>query len=91
MDGFKTRSPFESQVDLQASYRLQLGTRQLTLLADIFNLFNQKRILSYDTWTQVEGPADNPDFGKPVSQIPSAYGPQFQAPIHVRIGARFSF
>ena len=41
-----TRTPFESQVDLQASYALKMaGTRRLTLLADVFNLFNQQRVM----------------------------------------------
>src|SRR4030095_10683274 len=49
VDGFKSRSPFESQVDLHASYVLKMGgARRLTLLADAFNLFNQRRITGYD-------------------------------------------
>ncbi len=39
IDGFKERTPFEYQLDLQASYVLRFGGRQLTLLADAFNLF----------------------------------------------------
>ena len=51
-----TRSPFESQVDLQASYAFRLGgARQLTLVADIFNLFNERRIIDYDQWTELNG------------------------------------
>jgi Carboxypeptidase regulatory-like domain/TonB-dependent Receptor Plug Domain len=90
IDGFKTRTPFESQVDIQVSYQLRLGSnRNLTLLADIFNLFNERRTLDYDTWTELEFGEPNPDFGKPVSRI--VPGPQFQTPIQVRLGARFSF
>ena len=44
IDGFMTRSPFESQVDFQASYVGEDGRhRRLTFLADIFNLFNEQR------------------------------------------------
>ena len=54
IDGFKTRTPFESQVDLQASYNLKVaGARNLTLIADVFNVFNERRTLDYDTWTEL--------------------------------------
>jgi hypothetical protein len=78
---------------VQASYVVKLvGARSVTLLADIFNVFNQRRTLDYDTWTSLSfGGGPNPDFGKPISQIPGAFGPQFQTPIQVRVGARFSF
>ena len=53
VDGFKTRTPFQSQFDLQAAYNLKLGGRnRITLMADIFNLFNQQTILDYDNWTR---------------------------------------
>ncbi len=90
IDGFRTRTPFESQLDIQASYKLKLaGTRNLTLIADVFNVFNERRTLDYDSWTESEFGVPNPDFGKPVSRVIS--GPQFQTPFQVRIGARFSF
>lgn len=89
-DGFRRRSPFESQVDLQASYILKLGgNRNITLLADMFNLFNERRIQDYDTWTELTFGVPNPDFGKPISQNVS--GPQFQTPFQMRLAARFSF
>jgi hypothetical protein len=92
VDGFMTRSPFESQLDLQASYVLRLGTnRRLTFLADIFNLFNEQRVTSYDQNTQLTYPNPNPDFGKPVSTIFSGTPPQFQAPRNVRLGVRYEF
>lgn len=91
IEGFRKRTPFERQVDVQLSYVLKAGGGNLTLVADVFNLFNEQRTLDYDTWTHVPGPASNPDFGKPVSQIPTAFGPQFQPPIQIRIGARVAF
>jgi hypothetical protein len=91
IDGFRTRTPFESQVDLQASYALRVGARAITVVADVFNLFSQQRVLDYDTWTQLSSLDPNPDFGKPVSQVPTVVGPQFQAPIQARVGIRFSF
>jgi hypothetical protein len=92
IDGFKKRTPFESQVDLQASYALRMaGERRVTLLTDVFNVFNERRVLNYNQNTQLDnGPAD-PDFGKPISTIFAGNPPQFQAPFNMRVGVRFEF
>lgn len=91
IDGFKERTPFESQVDLQASYSLNLGgVRRLTLIADVFNLFNRRTTLDYDSWTELNFGTPNPDFGAPISQNLFSE-PQFQQPFALRLGARFSF
>jgi len=90
VDGMRTRSPFESQVDVHAAYERKVGGRyRLTLLAEIFNLFNERRALGYDAWTERPFGISNPDFGKPVSQLSAS--PLFQPPIAVRLGARFAF
>ena len=92
IDGFMTRTPFESQVDLQASYVLRLsGPRKLTFLGEVFNLFNERRVLGYDQNTQLTYPNVNPDFGAPVSTNFSGTPPQFQSPFNVRLGIRFEF
>jgi len=92
IDGITTRTPFESQVDLQVSYNLPVaGTRKVTLIADVFNVFNERRTLDYDTWTELQFRIPNPDFGAPVSRVSTNASPQFQTPLQVRIGARFSF
>jgi len=92
IDGFKTRTPFQSTVDLQAAYVLKLGgARNVTLLADVFNLFDTQTTLMYDQWTQLTGPITNPDFGAPITHVLSGAPPQFQAPRQVRLGARFTF
>ena len=92
IDGFMTRSPFESQIDFQASYVVPMGAnKRLTFLADIFNLFNQTRVTSYDQNTQLTYPNVNPDFGKPVNSLLSGTPPQFQAPRNIRLGVRFEF
>ena len=92
IDGFRTRTPFESQVDLQASYNLKVGgTRNLTLIADVFNVLNQRRTLDYDTWRELAFRVPNPDFGAPVSRVSTNALPRFQTPLQVRIGARLSF
>jgi hypothetical protein len=95
IDGFMTRTPFESQVDLQASYSLKVGgARALTFVADIFNLFNQKRITGYDQNFQILNTTNgqtNPDYGKPVNTLLGGTPAQFQAPIAARVGVKFSF
>jgi len=92
IDGFKSRTPFQSEVSVQASYKLNVGGgRNLTLLADVFNLFDTQTVLMYDQWTQLTGPAPNPDFGAPITQVLAGAPPQFQTPRQVRLGARFSF
>jgi outer membrane receptor protein involved in Fe transport len=91
VDGFKTRTPFQHQIDFQAGYDFKLGgDRRVTLLADIFNLFDQQIVQNYDTWTSLTfGGGPNPNFGQQTSQILA--GPQIQAPRQIRLGARFSF
>jgi outer membrane receptor protein involved in Fe transport len=92
VDGFKTRTPFESQIDLHASYALPMGgTRKLTFLADVFNLFNQRRTIGYDISTELTPQTPNPDFGKPVNTLELGTPPQFQAPFNLRAGIRFEF
>jgi hypothetical protein len=92
VDGLMTRSPFESQLDLQAAYVVNLGgNKKVTFLADIFNLFNERRITSYDQNIQLSYPNPNPDYGKPVNSLLSGTPPQFQAPRNIRVGARFEF
>jgi outer membrane receptor protein involved in Fe transport len=91
IDGFRTRTPVEHQMDLQASYGFDVAdARRVTLFADVFNVFNQTRTLDYDNWTELSLGVPNPDFGKPVSQNFSG-APQFQRPFGMRLGARFEF
>ena len=93
VDGFKTRTPVQSQVDFQAAYHLKLGGRnRLALMADIFNLFNQQTNLDYDNWTSLNfGDPANPNFGLQSSSLFAGNPPQFQTPRQIRFGVRFEF
>jgi hypothetical protein len=93
VDGFKTRTPIQSQVDFQGAYHLKLGGRnRIALMADIFNLFNQQTTLDYDNWTAVTfGAPVNANFGLPVSSLFAGNPAQFQTPRQIRFGARFEF
>ena len=91
VDGMKTRTPVESQLDFQASYALRIGgRRQVTLVADLFNVFNTKTVLEYNDFADLGfGAGPNPDYGTPTSG--NVAGPQFQTPFQLRIGAKVSF
>jgi hypothetical protein len=90
IDGFKKRTPMEAQVDLQASYAMNLGgNRRLTLLADAFNLFNIRRALDYNAATEISFDVPNPDFGTVTSQ--NIAGQMYQNPFALRLGARFGW
>jgi hypothetical protein len=93
VDGFMKRTPFTTQLDVQLAYQLPLGSaRHLSLVADVFNLFDQQTVQSYDMWSSLTfsgGP--NPNYGYPTSSVLNVAGPQRQAPRQVRLGARFTF
>jgi hypothetical protein len=91
VDGFKTRTPFQTSTDVQASYIVRLGgERNVTLMADIFNLFNQQIVLDYDNFFDLStGAPQNPNYGTRTSE--NVAGPQYQTPRQVRFGVRFAF
>ena len=90
VDGFKKRTPAEWQLDVQASYSLNLaGNRRLTLLADAFNIFNLRRPFDYNAAYEEEFQSLNPDFGTVTSD--NVAGQMYQTPFQLRFGARFGF
>jgi hypothetical protein len=92
IDGFLTRTPFESQLDLQAAWSARVGgKKKLTFTADIFNLFNERLVTGYDQNTQLNSSTPNLDFGKPVNSLLSGTPPQYQAPFNARVGVKFEF
>jgi len=93
IDGFKTRTPFQSQLDFQVAYNWKItGTQKVSLMADVFNLFNQQIVLDYDNWTSITyGAGPNPNFGLRTSSLFAGNPPQFQTPRQVRFGIRYEF
>jgi hypothetical protein len=81
-DGFRTRTPVTTEVDLHGDYGFRLGGTRLVVLADVFNLFNQRPVLEYDDYTESTFSVLNPDFGQRIA---------FQNPITFRFGARYEF
>ncbi len=93
VDGFKTRTPVQSLLDFQAAYRFAIGgTQHVSLMADVFNLFNQQTVLDYDNYVDLSfGAPPNPDFGTPTSHLYSGAPPQYQTPRQIRFGVRVEF
>ncbi len=93
VDGFKTRSPFESSVNAHVDWGVRVGgpRRRIVLLADVFNLFNQQRTTGYDSYVETSFGAPNPNFGQRVSAVLGGAPPLIQTPREIRIGARFEF
>jgi hypothetical protein len=81
--GFKKRTPVESEFDLHADYNWRLfGARGVTLLADVFNLTGRQGVRDYDDFTESTFGAENPDFGRILA---------YQTPRTVRFGVRVQF
>jgi TonB dependent receptor/TonB-dependent Receptor Plug Domain len=88
VDGFLTRTPTQYDTSVHADYRLPLGRNEhLSLLADVFNLFNRQIPLDYDPNTETTFKVLNPDFGQPSRFNQS----QLETPRQIRIGLRFQF
>lgn len=91
VDGFLTRTKFEYVLDLHADYTIKLAHEQrLVLLADAFNLFNRQAATNYDTYIDQGFRTTNPNYGYPTNGGGSlATG--YQAPLRIRLGARFEW
>jgi hypothetical protein len=90
VDGFRKRTPAEFTLDLHADYGVNAGPRRLLLIADVFNVFNRRVALDYDNWYERTLGAINPNFGYPINGGAGST-PSFQAPLSVRLGARFDW
>ncbi len=89
VDGFKKRSPFETQLDLHADYTVKFGNQRVVLLADVFNVFNRQEPTDYDNWDETSFGVPNPDFGQPTAG--GSVFTAFQAPRQLRVGLRFEW
>ncbi len=90
VDGFRTRTPFLSDVSVHADWTMGAGARRkLTLIGDVFNLLNLQTVLDYDNFTETTFGSPNPNFGLATSRVVA--GPQYQTPVQVRLGLRYTF
>jgi hypothetical protein len=92
VDGFKTRTPFQSLTSAHVDYSLRFGgARRVVLLADVFNVFDQKTVLDYDNFVESTFGSPNPNFGQPSTSVLVGNPPQIQTPRQFRLGARIEF
>jgi hypothetical protein len=83
VDGFRERTPWTNSFDLHVDYRLRLfGDRGVSLIADVFNVFDTQEVIDYDNYTESSFQVPNPDFGRVI---------EYQLPRQLRIGARFDW
>ncbi|HEV2764982.1 MAG TPA: hypothetical protein VGV38_18510, partial [Pyrinomonadaceae bacterium] len=77
------RTPFFFRTDLHGDYRWQLTEdTRLVFIADVFNLFNNRRVRRPIEFREVSAGVNNVDFGQPRA---------FHLPINLRLGLRFEF
>lgn len=81
-DGFKERTPAEFAFDLHFDQALKMGGQRLVLVADVFNVLNLQRVLTYDSLTESRIRVANPDYGVRTG---------LQDPRQVRLGIRYEF
>jgi hypothetical protein len=88
VDGFRTRTPFLSDVSLHADWTVPTGAgTRLSLIADVFNVFDAQTVLDYDNFTESSFGVPNPNFGLAARGTAA----QFQTPRQVRFGIRYTF
>jgi hypothetical protein len=92
VDGFLENTDAEVVLDLHADYAIKMGdsSRRLILLADVFNLTNDRDPTWYDVGTEASFLSPNPNFGQPLFGV-GANTNAFQAPRSFRLGARFEW
>lgn len=88
-DGFRERASADVLFDLHVSYRIRIGGQRLQLIADVFNVFNNREPTYYDYAHEYRFGVPNPDFGYPkYGEWPYA---SYRPPRQVRLGARFEW
>ena len=87
--GSEGRTEDWANLDLHFSYPFALGNYELTLMADVFNLFDEQVAVEVDQRWTVADPGD-PD---PDSQTNLTWGEPlvYSQPRNIRFGVRFSF
>jgi hypothetical protein len=83
------RTAWTYPVDVHADYTWKVAEgKNVKFVADLFNVFNQKRLVHVDQNFQLDKFTPNPDFLKP-NTVNFAY--PYQVPFHARLGVRFEF
>jgi len=85
------RTPWIFPFNLHAEYTIKLGERmRVKLLADLFNLFNEQKVIRVNQFGEVGGSPGtaDPDFLKPAL---GQFADPYQVPFQARLAARFEF
>lgn len=82
-------TPWTHQLDLRLAYTPAWGARQITLQAEVFNVFNRQ---SATEWNQVRDYSRAASQAAPYQLNQNYQSPlAFQAPRYVRLSARWAF
>jgi hypothetical protein len=81
--GIAGRTPVQSYTDIRADYRIMIKDKsKISLAADLFNILNQKTIVTQDQDHQLDGGTPNADFLKVLT---------YHRPFYSRFSVRFEF
>jgi hypothetical protein len=83
------RTAWTFDVNLHGDYTIKLGERaRVKFVADLFNLFDEQKVIRVNQWSQLNGGGTNPDFLKPgLEQFQDPY----EVPFNARLAVRFEF
>jgi hypothetical protein len=84
------RTGWNFPVDLHADYTVPFGEqKRLKFVADLFNIFNQRKVTRVDQNFELDSTTPNPDFLKP-NMLDFPFYP-YMTPFHARLAVRFEF
>lgn len=87
--GAEGRTAWTFDFNLHGDYTIKLGERaRIKFVADLFNIFNEQKIIRVNQWEQLDGGATNPDFLKPGLQ---QFADPYENPFNARLAVRFEF
>ncbi len=89
-DGFLRRAPMDFDLSLHADYALRMAGQRLSLVADLFNVFNRQEPDNYDNCSERNFLVPNTNFGYPLAGC-IASNPSYQTPFAARFGIRLEF
>ena len=76
------RTPDLVTLDLHGDYPINFGKTKMTLMLDVFNLFQSQEATGFEDTVELTAGVTDPDFLKPI---------QYQTPRQWRLAARWDF
>lgn len=80
--GSAGRTPWQTNLDLNLAYKLELGRGALNLKAEVFNVFNFERATQLEEAAEFDSGANQPYYGQPT---------HWQEPRSMRFSLRYAF